>query len=143
MKPVFIDEVIQPVGGAPDAVYDLTNGAGVFASGVKMTLKNPVTQKGTPHSAAVMNMLFDFDNIAGMPGNFRSIVFNADGGTVETIADSASKVTQAVRTTTFPSGTNTIMQDVTVYNNDGTTVMRHTKTTSTFNADGTITEVIA
>ena len=83
---------------------------------------------------------FDFDNLAVLPGNLRFTVFYTDGSVTETIADSVNGNTLALRTTTFPSGK--IIEDVTIYAADGKTVVQHTKTTTTFNTDGTISEVV-
>jgi len=140
MKPVFVDEVIGQVGGAYTPVYDITAGNVTIASDAEIKLKNPITQQGTPHSAAVMNLLFDFDNIAGMPGNKRVTAFNADGSVTETIASSTAGTDLAKRVTTFPG--NTVVGEETLYDSTGTALLRQTVTTTTFNTDGTISEEV-
>ena len=84
---------------------------------------------------------FDFDNIAELPGCTRSTVFQANGNITETIFTTVGLTTIAVRTTVF-NPDQTITVSVIVYDTDGVTVIKNSVITTTFNANGSITEVV-
>jgi len=84
---------------------------------------------------------FNFDNIAELPGCTRNTVFEANGDITETIFTTVGLTTIAVRTTVF-NPDNTITVSVIVYDTDGVTVIKNAVITTTFNANGSITEVV-
>ena len=84
---------------------------------------------------------FNFDNIAELPGCTRSTEFQANGNITETIFTTVGLTTIAVRTTVF-NPDNTITVSVIVYDTDGVTVIKDYVITTTFNANGSITEVV-
>ena len=84
---------------------------------------------------------FNFDNIAELPGCTRSTVFQANGNITETIFTTVGLTTIAVRTTVF-NPDQTITVSVIVYDTDGVTVIKNSVITTTFNANGSITEVV-
>jgi len=84
---------------------------------------------------------FDFDNIGELPGCTRKTVFEANGNITETIFTTIGNTTIAKRTTVF-NPNNTITVSVIVYDTDGVTVIKNYVVTTTFNPDGSITEVV-
>ncbi len=139
MRPIFKNEVLAAVNGNYNAVYDISHSGGVLTN-AKISLKNGITTPGTPHNADNMNNLFDFDNLDSMRGNTRITVFNANGSTTESIKNTSTGIVNAKRETSFPN--DTIVEVVTVYDDSGAIVLRRSTKTTTFNADGSVTEVI-
>ncbi len=139
-RPIFQNEILGVYNGTNEPQYDITHSGGLL-SNAKLILKNNIMVTGTPQNADNMNNLFAFDNLASMRNNTRITVFNADGSITENIKDTVSGIINAKRVTTF-SG-NTIVEKITVYDDSGTLILRNTTTTTTLNADGSITEVIA
>jgi hypothetical protein len=87
-----------------------------------------------------MNNLFDFDNLASMRGN--KLTTSVSGGTVtETIRDTVTDIANAVRVTTFTS--DRVAEQTTIYDDNGTTILRRTTVTTTFGPDGGIEEVVS
>ena len=84
---------------------------------------------------------FNFDNIGELPGCTRNTVFEANGDITETIFTTVGLTTIATRATVFNPDT-TITVSVTVYDTDGVTVIKNSVITTTFNANGSITEVV-
>ena len=80
--------------------------------------------------------IFNFDNLAALPGVERSTVFGSTTMT-ETIKISGTSITVATRATDF----NTMISKETVYGSDSVTVIRMTQTTTTF-PGGEISEVV-
>lgn len=84
---------------------------------------------------------FDFDNLAELKGCTKSTIFNANGSISESIIKTAGGSNVASRTTVF-NANGSITVTTTVYDEDGTTVLKTVAITTTFNADGSISEVI-
>ena len=85
---------------------------------------------------------FDFDNIAELNGSKRDTTFNVDGSIYELISISANGRKIAERHTSF-LGDGRISVNVKVYKDDGATVIKESTTVTTFNGNGTITEVVS
>ena len=85
---------------------------------------------------------FDFDNIAELNGSKRDTTFNGDGSIYELISISASGRKIAERTTSF-LGDGRISVNIKVYKDDGATVVKQSTTVTTFNGNGTISEVVS
>jgi conserved domain protein len=85
---------------------------------------------------------FDFDNIAELNGSKRETTFNGDGSIYELISISANGRKIAERTTSF-LGDGRISVNIKVYKDNGTTVVKQSTTVTTFNGNGTISEVVS
>ena len=85
---------------------------------------------------------FDFDNIAELNGSKRDTTFNVDGSIYELISISANGRKIAERHTSFLAD-GRISVNVKVYKDDGATVIKQSTTVTTFNGNGTITEVVS
>jgi hypothetical protein len=139
MRPVFVNETLGHIDGDYAPRYDIEYDGGVI-NGAKLTLANEIVAPGTTHNAAVMNNLFDFDNLASMRGN-RLTTQSVGSSVVETIKDSVSNVTNASRVATFVG--NQVTEVTTIYSDDGSQTLRRTTVTTTFESDGRIEEVIS
>lgn len=85
---------------------------------------------------------FDFDNISELIGSKKDTVFNANGSITEVILISASNKKVADRTSIF-NANGTITVDLKVYADDGISILKHSSILTTFNPDGSITEVVS
>lgn len=85
---------------------------------------------------------FDFDNIAELNGSKRDTTFNGDGSIYELISISASDRKIAERHTSFLDD-GMISVNLKVYKDDGSTVIKQSTTVTTFNENGTISEVVS
>ena len=88
--------------------------------------------------AALQNL--DFDNLAAFIGGIKNTEFREDGSIIESIRRSSDGRIAATREAVF--GTTDVTVTTTHYQDDGTTIKQTATITTTFNADGTITEVI-
>ena len=84
---------------------------------------------------------FDVDNLFALPGTTKATTFNADG-TIDEAIVKLSGGTVATKHTIF-NANGTITVTMTRYNIDGVTVEETRSITTTFNADGTISEVVS
>ena len=84
-------------------------------------------------------ILDNFGNPIQSSGDINPI--QSSGGITETIFTTVGLTTIAVRTTVF-NPDNTITVSVIVYDIDGVTVIKNSVITTTFNSDGSITEVV-
>ena len=82
-----------------------------------------------------------YEDIAQMPGVTANTAFNATCSITDTASVSATGRVLAVRETVFLED-GSITETVTVYEEDGETVLRTQTKTTAFNSDGSITEVI-
>ena len=135
MRTIFRDELLAPYNGNAAPQYRIQTGGDAST----LTLLNAVTQPGTPLSAGNLNNLFDFDNTAGQAGYSKTTVFTTTAVT-ETIKNTATQAVAATRETTFPA--NAIQVIETVFDDDGVTVLRQTKQTTTFPSTTTIAEEV-
>lgn len=85
---------------------------------------------------------FSFDNLAELKGCSKSTIFNSDGSITETITKTVWGTKVADRETAF-SANGSITETVTVFDENGQTVLKEAVITTTFNPDGSISEVIA
>lgn len=146
-RPIFTNETLgiynEPLTGFSSnkphykLIFDTEE---IVPFGVNLVLQNPITGQGTPQNADTMNNLFVFDNLHSMRDNTRETIFNPDGSVLEQIKNTATGVVNATRLTTFPGAT--IVEEIIVYNDSGTLVLRRSKTTTSFEANGTIKEVV-
>lgn len=90
--------------------------------------------------------LFDFDNMAALSGTRKTVTFNADGSATEVIINTANSRTLATRTTTFSTvgAVDVAVEEETTYADDGATVNRRTRTTTTWVSNDIVTvDVVA
>ena len=85
---------------------------------------------------------FDFDNIAELNGSKRDTVFQGDGSILESISIAANDKKVAQRHTVF-MGDGRISVNVKVYRDDGVSLAKQSTTITTFNGNGSITEVVS
>jgi len=140
MRPVFQNEIIDAYNGGNEPQYQIDYDGGQLLDAT-LTLKNPVTQPGTPHNADTMNNLFDFDNTASMKGNTLTVDLNPDDSVTVSIADTALGTVNAECAVAIPNN-GPIVAVITVYDDAGTLVLRKTTHTVTIGTNGSITEVI-
>lgn len=89
---------------------------------------------------ALSNSTFSFDNLAELKGCTKSTTFNADGSISEHIVETAGGANVATRETVF-NPDDSITVTTTVYDDDGTTILKQATVTTTFDGD-VISEVI-
>jgi hypothetical protein len=81
---------------------------------------------------------FDFDNMYALPGNVKSVTFNANGSISEWVKNKTSSNNVANRETVF-NANGSITETETVWDATGQTTLRKTALSTVFNANGSIT----
>ena len=137
-RPIFGNEILETHNGSNEPQYDITHGGGTIANAI-LTLKNAISQSGTPINADNMNNLFDFDNLDSMRGNISETILNSNGTITENI--SIGSVIVATRLTEFPTAS-TIRETTTVYDDTGTITLRRTIINTTVASNRITQEVI-
>jgi len=133
MRTIFRDEVFSPYAGSTSPQYNITTNA---SGASEIALLNAVDQAGTPLDAGTLNNLYDFDNLAGQAGFYRTTE-TVNDALVESIFDRETDTLAAKRETSFPSGGIDIVE--TVF--DGAFILRRTKQAIRFTAGGIREEV--